>query len=336
MEKLNVTLLIKDARRKLTGRDSRRMAVFHTGVAVTVALVSSVLQYVLQAGVGNTSGLAGIGTRSILETIQTVLYYANMILTPFWGLGFLYVALRWAKGEYAEKEDLLTGFRRFGPYLGLMVNRGLLAFAVAFLTMNISSIFYMLTPVTAGLSEIATATGGDAVAVMEMMDQMSMDEIMSLTSSLIPVLVIWILLFTALLIPLLYRFRMAEYVILENKGIRGMGAMILSAGLLRRRCWQLFRLDLKFWWYYALKILCMVLCYLDMLLEVLGVSLPVGGEMAYMGSYLLYLVALFCVEVAFRPQVDTSYALAYETLKEMAPLPKKEPEVPKRMPWEET
>ena len=335
MELLNATLLIKNARQKLDGRDAQRMAMFHTGIAVAVALVSTLLQYVLQEGMGNTSGLAGIGTRSILETIQTVLHYANMILTPFWSLGFLYAALLWAKGEYPRKEDLLKGFHRFGPYLGLMVSRGLLAFAVAFLTMNLGSIFFMLTPAAAELTEVATAAGGDAVALMEMLEQMPVEETMALTTSLIPAMVIWLVLFAALLIPLMYRFRFAEYVILENKGIRGMGAMVLSAALLRRRCWQLFRLDLKFWWYYGLKILCMVLCYLDMLLSALGVTLPVGGEMAYMGSYLLYLAALFCVEVAFRPRVDTAYALAYETLKELAPVQKAEPAKPAKMPWNE-
>jgi hypothetical protein len=201
--------------------------------------------------------------------------------------------------------------------------------------MNISSIFYMLTPVTAGLSEIATATGGDAVAVMEMMDQMSMDEIMSLTSSLIPVLVIWILLFTALLIPLLYRFRMAEYVILENKGIRGMGAMILSAGLLRRRCWQLFKLDLRFWWYYGLKLLCMLLLYGDLLLPMLGVALPVGGDAVYLVFNALYLLGLFCVETLFRPRVDTAYAAAYDAAMEMGPVPRKMQTPPANVPWDE-
>ena len=334
METLNATLLIKNARQNLEGRDARRMAAFHTGVAIAMALVTTVLQYVLQEGMGNTSGLAGIGTRSMLETIQTVLHYANMILSPFWSLGFLYAALLWAKGEYSRKEELLKGFQRFGPYLGLMVNRAVLVFAVAFLAMNLGSIVFMLTPAAAELTEMATAAGGDAIALMEMLEQMSMEETMALTTSMIPAVVIWVVLCAALLIPLMYRFRFAEYVILENKGIRGMGAMILSAALLRRRCWQLFRLDLKFWWYYGLKILCMVLCYLDMLLSALGVTLPVGGEMAYMGSYLLYLAALFCVEVAFRPQVDTSYALAYETLKEMTPVQKVEPTKPVKMPWD--
>ena len=47
METLNATLLIKNARQKLEGRDARRMAAFHTGVAIAMALVTTVLQYVL-------------------------------------------------------------------------------------------------------------------------------------------------------------------------------------------------------------------------------------------------------------------------------------------------
>lgn len=333
MEKLNATLLIKNAREKLEGRDARRMAAIHTGVAVAVALVSTVLQYVLAEGVGNTSGLSGMGTRSVLETIQTVLQYANALLMPFWSLGFLYVALQWARGGYARKEDLLTGFHRFGAYLGLMLNQGLLVFAVTFLTMNVSSIFFMLTPAAAKITELGAATKGDVTAVTQYLEAMTWEDTMALMESMIPMLVIWLLLCAALLIPLLYRFRMAEYVILDNKQARGLSSMILSAMMLRRRCWQLFRLDLKFWWYYGLKVLCTVLCYADMLLELMGI--PASGEVAYLGSYVLYLVALFGVEVAFRPRVDTAYALAYERLKEMAPVVRKEPEPPKNMPWDE-
>lgn len=333
MEKLNATLLINTAREKLTGQDARKMAAFHTAIAVAVALVSTVLQYVLAEGVVNTSGLSGIGTRSLLETIQTVLQYANVLLMPFWNLGFLYVALQWARGGYARKEDLLTGFHRFGPFLGLMLNRGLLVFAVIFLTMNISSIFFMLTPAAAKITELGAATGGDVAALTQYLEEMTLADTVALMESMIPMLVIWLILCAALLIPLLYRFRMAEYVILDTRGARGLSSMLISAALLRRRCWQLFRLDLKFWWYYGLKVLCAVLCYADLLLELMGIS--ASGEVAYLGSYVLYLVALFGVEVAFRPRVDTAYALAYDTLKEMAPVVRKEPEPPKNMPWDE-
>ena len=44
MEKLNATLIIKNARQKLEGRDVRRMAVIHTGVTVAAGLVITRVQ----------------------------------------------------------------------------------------------------------------------------------------------------------------------------------------------------------------------------------------------------------------------------------------------------
>ena len=112
--------------------------------------------------------------------------------------------------------------------------------------------------------------------------------------------------------------------------------MLLSAAMLRRRCWQLFRLDLKFWWYYALKLLCMLLLYADLLLEAAGVALPVSADAAYLLTYGLYLVGFFAVEVRFLPTVQTAYACAYENLKAQGAVQKKEPEAPKHMPWDST
>ena len=105
--------------------------------------------------------------------------------------------------------------------------------------------------------------------------------------------------------------------------------MILSAALLRRRRWQLFKLDLRFWWYYGLKILCAVL--MDF-----GPLLPIEGDFAYIVTYALYLVALFGIEVCFRPRVETAYACAYEKLKEMNPIEQKiVPVKPQDLPWDE-
>ena len=111
--------------------------------------------------------------------------------------------------------------------------------------------------------------------------------------------------------------------------------MLISATLMRRRRWQLFRLDLHFWWYYGLKVLCMLICYADLLLAALGVNLPVGTDAVYLITYGLYLAALFMVEISFRPRVDTAYAIAYETLKEMGPVIPKPVEKPEKMPWDE-
>lgn len=333
MEKLNVTLLIKDAREKLEGKNARQLAAIHTGITVAAALVITLLQYGLAEGIGSTSGLSGMATRSALETLQTVLQWANMILMPFWNLGFLYVSLQWARNAYGRKEDLLTGFHRVGPCLGLLANRMLLMICVMFLSLQLSSILYMLTPAAGELTQLAETTGGDMNALAQMMTQMDMAQVMELFRAVIPALVIWVVLSAALLIPLMFRFRMAEYVILDQPGVRAMPAMLVSAGLLRHRCWQLFRLDLRFWWYYGLKVLCLLICYADMLLPAFGV--PLLFEDAYLITYLLYLVALFAVEVAFRPQVDTAYGEVFEALKEKGPAVKASRETNQNLPWDE-
>ena len=334
MEKMNAIMLIKTAREKLKGRDTFRMAAIHTGVAAAVSLVILVLQMVLSKGIGNTGGLSGMGIRSLLETGQMVLQWANTLLMPFWNLGFLYVALLWAREKAAEPADLLAGFRRIGPYLGLMLNRALLIFIVMIVCVNVCSMAFMLTPAASGIMELA----GSYSSTEELYDYLySLDtaQLMELFRSMLPMAVLCVLLGAVLLVLLLYRFRMAEFVILDEPRARGLSAMLLSAAMLRRRCWQLFKLDLRFWWYYGLKLLCMVLLYADLLLEAMGVALPVSGDAAYLLTYGLYLIGFFAVEVSFGPRVETAYACAFEKLKELGAVQKIIPTPkPQDMPWD--
>ena len=328
MEKLNGKKIIARARERLQGVNTQPLVLLHTGVTVGAAFVIMLLQYLLAEGIGNTGGLSGMGMRSVLETAQLVLQWANTLLLPFWSLGFLHVALLWAREAQADKRDLLAGFHRVGPYLGLMLNRAILTILVLVVSINISSVIYMMTPAADRILELAESFG-NTDQMYDYLYSLDMEQIMVLLRSMIPMMVIGCVLASVLLIPLLYRFRMAEYVILDQKGIRGIGAMILSAALLRRRRWQLFKLDLCFWWYYGLKILCAVL--MDF-----GPLLPIEGDFAYIVTYALYLVALFGIEVCFRPRVETAYACAYEQLKEMNPIEQKiVPVKPQDMPWDE-
>ena len=328
MEKLNGKKIIARARERLQGVNTQPLVLLHTGVTVGAAFVIMLLQYLLAEGIGNTGGLSGMGMRSVLETAQLVLQWANTLLLPFWSLGFLHVALLWAREAQADKRDLLAGFHRVGPYLGLMLNRAILTILVLVVSINISSVIYMMTPAADRILELAESFG-NTDQMYDYLYSLDMEQIMVLLRSMIPMMVIGCVLASVLLIPLLYRFRMAEYVILDQKGIRGIGAMILSAALLRRRRWQLFKLDLCFWWYYGLKILCAVL--MDF-----GPLLLIEGDFAYIVTYALYLVALFGIEVCFRPRVETAYACAYEQLKEMNPIEQKiVPVKPQDLPWDE-
>ena len=332
MEKLNLSLLIKNAREKLMGRNATRMAAIHTGAIVLAGIVLTLVQLLLTNAMEDATGLSGLGTVSILQTAQTVLQWANTLLVPFWNLGFLYVALLWARGSAAENRDLLMGFRRIMPCIGLLLNRFVISFCVMFLCVNVCSTVYMMLPASGDLLELAAGAGSDMEAFYASLSQ---QDLSMLVRALAPLLIVWGVLSLVVLTPLMYRFRLAEYVILDHKEARAFPAMLLSSALLRRRLWQLFRLDLRFWWYYLLKVLCMALCYGDLLLGMLGISLPMGVDAAYMLFYVLYLVLLFGVEVCFRPRVDTAYGSFYDALKEMGPVPRRTAAPkPQDMPWD--
>ena len=336
METINAKHFIMTARKRLEGKDSHRLAAFHTAIAAVFALVVMVLQYVLSLSIGNTSGLSGMSTRSVLQTLQTALQWANMILTPFWNLGFWYVTLLWARDRYARKEDLLTGFYRIGPGIGLIFARSLLVIAVVVVCTNLGSVIFMMTPAAQPITDLAMGMNMDVEALNQYLNAMTEAQMTELLYAMLPMFIITGSLAIVFLVPLLYRFRLAEYVILDQKGMRALPAMFISAALMRRRCWQVLKMDLRLWWYYLLKVLCLMLCYLETLLPAVGISLPLGGDGAYFATYVLYLAALLAVETAFRPRVQTAYAGVYEAFKEMGPAVKKQvPAKPQDMPWDE-
>ena len=334
METLNVKMILARAKERLQGTNMRQLTVLHTGVTVAAALVITLLQYVLAEGIGNTGGLSGMGTRSVLETVQLVLQWANMLLMPFWNLGFLYVALQWARENDPVERDLLTGFSRIGPCLGLMLNRLIMTICVTILAVNLGSTIYMIMPSSEWIRELSLSfTSSDAV--YEYLYSLDAAQIMDMFWNMLPMVAIAAALELILLVPLLYRFRLAEFAILHYPGVRGLAAMMISASLLRHRRWQLFKLDLRLWWYYGLQALCVLLLYADLLLGAFGVAVPTG-ELTFLIPYVLYLAGLFLVEMLFRPQVDTAYALFYEKVTELGPIQKKQLSVePKDLPCDE-
>ena len=231
--------------------------------------------------------------------------------------------------------DLLTGFRRFGAYLRLTLSRVLLLIAAGCLSMYASSYLYMLTPWSGAVLEFAQSTGMDMEAANQLLNQMEIGQIDVLLRSMAPMLIIWMGLFTVLAMPMLYRFRMAEYFLLEDRRMGALRAMLASAQMLRKRRVQLFLLDLRFWWYYGLHILCLVVYSADLWLPMLGVAVP-DSVFVTLGLYGFYLIALVLMQTFLRPQVQTAYALAYDRLLHMEPvLPKMRP-MPQNLPWDET
>ena len=57
-----------------------------------------------------------------------------------------------------------------------------------------------------------------------------------------------------------------------------------------------------------------VVCYMNLLLPMLGVELPVSETVSFFGFYGLYLAAGFAVSFFLRNRAQVCYALAYDAL----------------------
>lgn len=336
MEKWNGASWMQKARELTRGNDVRKIATIHAGIATGVALVITLLQLVLAEGIEQTSGLSGLGMRSVLQTVGTLLQCGNAIATPFWNFGFLFAALLWVRGRQARIGDLTQGFRRFGAFLRLLIARSLLLFFIGLACAYLSSFLFMMTPWVAPVMEFAQAAAMDIEVANELIAQMNVEAVDAMLMSMIPMFVIWAVLCLVILVPAVYRYRMAEFLILEDPRVRGVAAMLLSAQLMRKRRWKLFLLDLRLWWYYGLQVLCFALYLADLWLPLLGVDLSFAGDKFWLVLYVGYLVALFAVRTFLRPQVDAAYAMVYEDLRQAGPiLPTRREVTPKNLPWDE-
>ena len=308
---MNIPTLKQTALDRLSAApgDPRRLALLHTGAAVALSLLATVVNYLLTQQMESTGGLSGIPLRSALSFAQSMLLLATTALMPFWEHGFYRTALQLSRGEPATPATLLTGFRRFGVVLRLLLLQTVLTVAITIACLQASTILYMLTPwsdLTMETAEQLLATGGalDEAAINQMMQ------------TLYPVYIILAVLLGALLIPMLYRFRLSNWAVMDDTP-GALRAMKLSAYWMHRNRWQLCKLDLSFWWYYALLGVASVFAYGDLLLPRLGIAL--NADVAFFGSYLLSAAVQLIVAWRFAPQVQTTYALAYQAFRAEKP-----------------
>lgn len=313
----------------------QKLALLYAGAVLGASLVITLLNLLLQRGIGATGGLSGLGTRSVLETIREVMQTILNLALPFWEFGFLYTALAMARGGDNHPAGLLEGFRRFGSVLRLRIQRGLLYIGIAMVCMYAGSFLFYVTPMAADfvallepvLTETATVEQIEAAIA-----QLPMEQLMGY---LWPALAIGGILCALVLIPLYYRFRMADFYVMDDPKMPPMVAMINSARHMRKNRLNWFRLDLHFWWYYLGLLLSVLVCYGDLLLAQFGVVLPMSEDAAWLLSFALGNALLFVLDWLARSRIQTAYALAYDYLRQQEPYtPPKKP-VPKNLPWDD-
>ena len=67
--------------------DPKRIVLIHTGAVAAVTLLTAGVSFLIQDGISGTGGLGGIGMRTMLSTIGSVLQNMTNLVLPFWSFG---------------------------------------------------------------------------------------------------------------------------------------------------------------------------------------------------------------------------------------------------------
>ncbi len=301
-----------------------KLALMHTGAAVGLSLLITVINFFLSQQIDSTGGLSGMGLRTLLSTAQTVLPFISILLLPFWEPGFVFAAMKLSRRQEALPQDLLRGFHRFGPVLRLNLLLGGIYLCVITLSVNIASMLYMLSPFSAPLLELILSAEADPEAAQALLSQS--------VTLLLPLYGILLILLGVIAVPIIYRFRLAQYLIVDDPRIGALAALGTSHRMMRNNRMAMFRLDISFWWFYLLQMLSTVLGYSDYICSLLGFQLPVSETAAFFGSFAIHCAGQLLIAWFFASRVAVTYATAYDALREA--YREAEPPLVKNFPWD--
>ena len=309
----------------------KKLALLHTGAALLLSLLITVLNFLLTRSIDNTAGLSGIGTRSVLTSAQSILSIAGNIALPFWEIGFVFAALAMARKEPVGPSHLLEGFRRFGPVLRLLLLQGLLYAGVAMACAYAATSIFLFSPLSNSMMETLDSLLSTADSVeLALQTETIMESVMP---TLTPVYVIFGILFLAVMIPLFYRFRMAQLALMDENTTGALAAMKSSSRMTRGKRFFLFKLDVSFWWFYGAQVLIALLAYGDMLLPMLGIRLPINSDAAFFVFYAVHLLLQLALAWGYGSYVQTTYAHCYDTLRQNIPPAPRAQNIHKNLPW---
>lgn len=297
--------------------DPKRLMLIHTAVAVGASALVTLLGFLLTRQIDATGGLAGLGLRAVLETVQSLLDTAVLLTLPVWEIGVLFAALQIGRGKASGPRTLAEGFRRFFPVVRLLLLEVLLYAGVALVCCYAGAMLYMLTPLSAPMVE-AVAPLVEQITTTAQMEALMADEafIQQIMSYANTMFVVMALLCAIVLVPMFYRLRFARYLILDVPGMGALAAMTLSGRMTRGNKLALFQLDLRFWWFYLLQAVTVALGMGAELLSLAGITLPLSPDAVFWLFYGIYAAAQLVLYTLARAKLEVTFAAAYDSLRQ--------------------
>lgn len=295
-------------------REEKRIVAIYVAITLGLSALVTVVNYVLGLQMSDLGGLRNLSSRTMLSTLQSVIPMVQNLFIMCLSVGYMAAMLRVARGQYVSPQTLRLGFDRFWVLLRAGIFQGLLVFAHMFLSIYLGIMIFMVSPLSNGAMELLAPYLADLTALSPnlVLEEAVYDQ---LSAAIIPAYVICGIMACIFVLPLLYSYRMVNYVIIDKPGIGALAAMRQSKQMMRRNRWQLLKLDVSMWWYYGLELLAMAVCYGDVILPMVGVELPWHEDVSYFLFFGLYLVATFGIYYFLRNRVEVTYGVFYDAVK---------------------
>lgn len=299
--------------RLASGREPRKVALYYGAILIASQLVVLVLNYVLDGQISKTGGLSNIGLRSMLSTVETVASVGQSIVSMCLNLGFIAAMLRIARRQYASPMTLKAGFERFGVLLRKNIFLGLLYCGAGVAAFYLAVGLFLFSPLSARFMG----------AVIPMMEQANYDPqvlianeefVVSMLPAMVPMFILYGIFVIAAIALISYRYRMVDYLLIEKPQLGALGAMRESQRMMRGNKIAMFKIDLSFWWYYLAMAAGIVCSYVDVVLSILGITLPLPETAAFFLPYILNMAVDFAVIYFLACKVEVTYALVYDAL----------------------
>ena len=286
--------------------DVKKLALVFGLVSLGVGPLLIGVDVLLLKAMENAQGLSGLGLSSMLETVSSLLSYAWNIFILLWSPGILYCGLMLLREQDPWPKGLFRGFKKW---------TGILKYIILLVVFGIVLVL-VISPIIAALSVSFMGEFVEFISKMpeteaEMLAYMESVPDAQLIRMMLPMLIMMGVVMLAVIIPLSYRLRLVQLIIMDEEKIGAREAIRFSFRLTKGSCWQLFRLDLSFWWYYLL----------------LGIAsgLPMAAELSVFANYnptavtliLNVVSAILCLGVYMLGlmKVRTADAVAYDHLR---------------------
>lgn len=311
MDILNPKTLRQQAATALRrGRDPKKLIYSFAGISLAISVAIYLANLWLDSQISGTGGLGNLGTRAIFATIQQSIPVLSSMVAMCLDLGFLAGLMRIGRGQYADHTDLKTGFRKLWPLVRLMLIQLGVYMAIMILAVQLGSLIFSFTPWAAPLMEVLLPLyESGATAIEEAV-------LMELTVLMLPMFIVIGIVFLLVLIPFLFKMRMAFFCLLDDPKGRAMAAIRESSRMMRGRFGQMLKIDLSLWLYYAATLVMMLVLYSDLFLAVLGIPFPLSPEVFSLVIYLGSALIQFAIQIWLRPSAELIYLTAYDALRE--------------------